>query len=54
MSVDKATGDKTGIVGTKTFTTSESGSGTVEVEFTITARWAGHTLVAFETVTETM
>lgn len=48
--MDKATGEKTGIIGTKTFTTSESGSGTVDVEFTITARWAGHTLVAFETV----
>ncbi|WP_456696883.1 VaFE repeat-containing surface-anchored protein [Aeromicrobium sp. P5_D10] len=49
--IDKETGESTGIVGSKTFTTTASGNGTVEVEFTITAKWAGHTLVAFETVT---
>lgn len=49
--IDKATGKNTGIVGSKTFTSSASGHGTVEVEFTITSNWAGHTLVAFETMT---
>jgi len=49
--VDKATGTPTGITGTKTFTSSATGNGTVDVEFTITDQWAGHTLVAFETLT---
>lgn len=49
--IDKATGKSTGILGSRTFTTSASGNGTVEVEFTITSKWAGHTLVAFEAVT---
>ncbi|RIJ71098.1 hypothetical protein D1871_15660, partial [Nakamurella silvestris] len=49
--VDKATGEATGITGTKTFTSSATGNGTVDVQFTITEEWAGHTLVAFETLT---
>ncbi|MFK4761676.1 VaFE repeat-containing surface-anchored protein [Microbacterium sp. ZW T5_45] len=49
---DKADGTATGITGTTTFTSSATGNGTVEVEFTIDGDWAGATLVAFETVSE--
>ncbi|RIJ71084.1 hypothetical protein D1871_15860, partial [Nakamurella silvestris] len=46
--VDKATGTPTGITGSTTFTSSATGAGAVEVPFTISDAWAGHTLVAFE------
>lgn len=47
---DKANGDSTGIVGSTTFTSTASGSGTAEVSFVISSAWAAHTLVAFETI----
>lgn len=49
--MDQATGNATGITGSTTFTSTVTGSGTVDVEFTIAASWAGYTLVAFEFLT---
>lgn len=46
----KSDGTATGITGTKTFTPA-SANGTVEVEFTVPAGYAGQSLVAFETLT---
>ncbi|MDT0203416.1 VaFE repeat-containing surface-anchored protein [Nocardioides sp. AE5] len=48
---DAKTGEATGITGSTVFTASASGTGTVDVAMEIGAGWAGHTLVAFETVT---
>ena len=48
---DKSTGKGTGIVGSATFTSSATGSGTVDVLF-INEKWAGKTLVAFEVLTQ--
>jgi TQXA domain-containing protein len=45
----KSDGTATGITGTKTFTPATA-NGTVEVEFTIPAGYAGQSLVAFETL----
>ena len=49
---DKSTGKGTGIVGSATFTSSATGSGTVDVLFIINEKWAGKTLVAFEVLTQ--
>ncbi|WGY02476.1 VaFE repeat-containing surface-anchored protein [Nocardioides sp. QY071] len=48
----KSDGSATGITGTKTFTP-VSANGTVEVEFTVPAGYAGQSLVAFEELTVT-
>lgn len=48
---DKETGDPTGIVSVQVEFTPEESSGTVDVKFTFPGiEWAGHELVAFETV----
>ncbi|MDN4615362.1 VaFE repeat-containing surface-anchored protein [Leifsonia sp. F6_8S_P_1B] len=50
--MNKATGQSTGVVATKTFTASASGSGTVTVEFTVPDGYGGAALVAFERLTD--
>lgn len=48
--MDKATGESTGITADRAFTASSSGTGEVELEFTVPAEFHGTTLVAFERV----
>ncbi|WP_052226257.1 VaFE repeat-containing surface-anchored protein [Microbacterium mangrovi] len=49
--MDKATGKSTGITGSKTFTPTTA-NGSVEIDFTVPAKFAGHDLVAFEKVAD--
>ncbi|WP_166741749.1 VaFE repeat-containing surface-anchored protein [Cumulibacter soli] len=49
--MDKATGEGTGITGSTTFTSSATGAGSVDVEFTVPVGFAGKSLVAFEYLT---